>query len=305
MSTTYLPYHDARRTPIPLGATPRRLRTPPRPGNAAALIAQMLGDLQDVTEAEGARPSTLTQAAALCGFCPITWAAWSAAASSPTTVGCMRRASAPATSLAVRDARRAYATSTARSMIQLPTLVPSEAITGQEATMSTSKTAWHQVRGKWTRSLGERGVIRLFQKRRGGMFYREVWVAGTGKTLASLGTRIAARRSCWDARSWRAAPSGALRAPYAPHTRRPLETVPDRVRIVPRNKSNTRRDNAIHAQILIAVLGEACDVRSLTARDQAAYTKRRLAGGSAAERRRDHAGSDRQCVGRPGMSTRC
>jgi len=57
--------------------------------------------------------------------------------------------------------------------------------------MATSKrrTEWHQVKGKWTRSLGERGLrVRLFQKRREGPFYRAVWVPGRGRNQAPLGT---------------------------------------------------------------------------------------------------------------------
>ena len=41
---------------------------------------------------------------------------------------------------------------------------------------------WHQVDGKWSCSLGERGIrIRLFENRRGGVFYRAVWQTGRGK----------------------------------------------------------------------------------------------------------------------------
>ena len=49
---------------------------------------------------------------------------------------------------------------------------------------------WHQTDGKWTRSLGERGMrVRLFQKRRNGTFYRAVWVRGRGHDRACLHTR--------------------------------------------------------------------------------------------------------------------
>src|SRR2546425_3422305 len=49
---------------------------------------------------------------------------------------------------------------------------------------------WHQVHGRWTRSLGERGMrVRLFEKRRNGTFYRTAWIPGRGRDHASLKTR--------------------------------------------------------------------------------------------------------------------
>ena len=51
------------------------------------------------------------------------------------------------------------------------------------------RNGWHQVNGKWTRSLGERGSrVRLFEKRRNGLFYREVWIPGDGYNRACLHT---------------------------------------------------------------------------------------------------------------------
>src|SRR5437870_12099798 len=49
---------------------------------------------------------------------------------------------------------------------------------------------WHQVHGRWTRSLGERGLrVRIFEKRRNGTVYRTTWVPGRGRDHASLKTR--------------------------------------------------------------------------------------------------------------------
>jgi hypothetical protein len=40
---------------------------------------------------------------------------------------------------------------------------------------------WRRVKGKWMRSLGDRGMrIRLFQKRPDGMFYRAVSIPAGG-----------------------------------------------------------------------------------------------------------------------------
>ena len=53
---------------------------------------------------------------------------------------------------------------------------------------------WHQVHGRWTRSLGERGMrVRIFEKRRNGTFYRTTWVPGRGRDHAII-RAVAGRR---------------------------------------------------------------------------------------------------------------
>jgi integrase len=53
----------------------------------------------------------------------------------------------------------------------------------------TGPDEWHEVNGKWTLSLGERGMrVRLFQKRKGGVFFRATWIAGAGRDQLSLAT---------------------------------------------------------------------------------------------------------------------
>ena len=53
------------------------------------------------------------------------------------------------------------------------------------------RTEWTRNKsGGWTRSLGERGMrVRLFENRRGGVFYRQVWVPGVGRSVQSLRTK--------------------------------------------------------------------------------------------------------------------
>jgi integrase len=140
---------------------------------------------------------------------------------------------------------------------------------------------WHQVNGKWTRSLGERGMrVRLFEKRRNGTFYRTTWVRGRGRDHASLRTRDrneAERlgrmllgellRQEQTTKSQRLT-LGALWQRYETECATYLD-----------NKVDTRRDDAARAKTLLAFFGEQCDVRTLTARDQAAYAARRKAGG--------------------------
>src|SRR5580658_474157 len=60
-----------------------------------------------------------------------------------------------------------------------PTPGPWRAASDAEVTMATNN-GWRKVRGRWTRSLGMRGLrVRLFENR-SGMFYRDVWVPGEG-----------------------------------------------------------------------------------------------------------------------------
>src|SRR2546428_824058 len=140
---------------------------------------------------------------------------------------------------------------------------------------------WHQVHGRWTRSLGERGMrVRIFEKRRNGTFYRTTWVPGRGRDHASLGTRdrneaerlgrmllAELLRQEETTRSERLT-LGALWKRYETECATYLD-----------NKASTRRDDAARVRLLLAFFGEQCDVRTLTARDQSAYAACRKAGG--------------------------
>lgn len=140
---------------------------------------------------------------------------------------------------------------------------------------------WHQTNGMWTRSLGERGTrVRLFQKRPNGMFYREVWIPGRGRNQATLLTRDRHEAE----RLGKALLAALLRddQPIGP-TRLTLgalwrQYARDCVTYLD-NKLRTRRDDEGRARILLAVFGEECEVTTLSAKDQAAYTARRKAGG--------------------------
>ena len=143
------------------------------------------------------------------------------------------------------------------------------------------RNGWHQVNGKWTRSLGERGCrVRLFQKRRTGVFYREVWIAGEGSDRKSLhtGNRDVAERLGKEllANLMRGEEIevtgtltlGQLWERYRTECSAHLD-----------NKRRTQQDYVSRASVLIGFFGEHCDVRSLGERDQAAFVRKRLAGG--------------------------
>ena len=76
--------------------------------------------------------------------------------------------------------------------IQVPTLESSGA-DGKEGAMpprSIRRSGWKKKDGRWTCSLGSRGMrVRLFQNRRDGPFYRAMWIPGVGRDVASLQTK--------------------------------------------------------------------------------------------------------------------
>lgn len=129
---------------------------------------------------------------------------------------------------------------------------------------------WHQVKGKWARSLGERGMrVRLFQKRRDGTFYRTVWIPRRGRDHESMMTRDRSEAE----RLGRLLLSELLRQEEA--------TLPGRLTLGALwnrykhecaafldNKPDSRRDDESRARVLLALFGERCQVRTLTARDQ-------------------------------------
>src|SRR6266516_181503 len=139
---------------------------------------------------------------------------------------------------------------------------------GGETPMATRnrRNEWHQVHGRWTRSLGERGMrVRIFEKRRKGTFYRTTWVPGRGRDHASLGTRdrneaerlgrmllAELLRQEETTRSERVT-LGALWKRYETECATYLD-----------NKASTRRDDAARVKVLLAFFGEHCDVRTLT-----------------------------------------
>src|SRR6185503_17007416 len=74
-------------------------------------------------------------------------------------------------------------------MIRVPMLGPFSTDREGATMRKATKEGWKLVGGKWTRSLGMRGArVRLFQRRSGTTFYRDVWVRGKGRDIKSLNT---------------------------------------------------------------------------------------------------------------------
>ena len=140
---------------------------------------------------------------------------------------------------------------------------------------------WRQVNGKWTRSLGSRGTrIRIFEKRRGGIFFRDVWVSGRGKNRKSLGTtdrqeadHLGRQLLVALLRHEQVVATGAL-------TLRHLwERYSKESPAFLDNTLRTQREEKAHVEVLTAFFGGGCCVRDLTEADAAAYTAKRRQGG--------------------------
>ena len=144
------------------------------------------------------------------------------------------------------------------------------------------RNGWHQIKGRWARTLGDRGLrVRLFQMRKSGTFYRDVWLPGRGKDRKCLHTNDRAEAEKLG-RALIAARIGEEQRGPAPGVLT-LGALWDRYRQDCQgfldNAQLTRKDTEARARILLAHFGEACDVRKLSADDQASYTAARRAGG--------------------------
>lgn len=149
------------------------------------------------------------------------------------------------------------------------------------ATRKPSRTEWRLIKGKWTRSLGNRGArVRLFQKRSGGQFYRSVW----SPRASVFDRRCLGTSDRYEAEKiGRELLAGLLRdeAITASGTL-PLVRLWERyAREFPLLQSNAaaRKDAEGRVQVLLGHFGAECNVRDLTESDQSAFVTRRLAGG--------------------------
>ncbi len=179
---------------------------------------------------------------------------------------------------------RAVALPTGRHWHMIPPPMPGlfELAVSNPLEARMTNRGWHQIDGRWSCSLGERGIrIRLFENRRGGVFYRAVWQAGRGKNRRSLGTtdRKEAERQgkalLATLRQGEASAIAQQRLTLGELWERYSKTCPAYLG----HTRGARVDAATRAGILVAYFGEHCDVRSLDADDVAAYAKARQAGG--------------------------
>jgi integrase len=141
---------------------------------------------------------------------------------------------------------------------------------------------WRRTKkGTWTLSLGRRGHrVRLFEKEKGGMIYREVQLTGGKKTRASLETRDRAVAE----KKGREIMAGLLTG-NVPSDSGPIRLSELCRRFVEEcamfldNKPHTQADYKGRMVVLRAALGDRRDVRALTEHDVRHYEARRRAGG--------------------------
>src|SRR5665213_477858 len=149
------------------------------------------------------------------------------------------------------------------------------------ATRKSRRTEWHQLGGMWTRTFGDRGTrVRLFQRRRDGVFWRDVWLPGGTRSRKSLGT---ADRH--EAERLGKALLSALLKDETPITTGPItlaqlwERYQTEASLFIDNKPLTKLNAECRVAVLLGFFGADRDVRSLTALDQEAYSVKRRGGG--------------------------
>jgi integrase len=146
----------------------------------------------------------------------------------------------------------------------------------------TRRDQWRLTKtGTWTVSLGTRGQrVRLFQKRKDGVYYREVHQPGAGKDRRSLETRDRAEAE----RLGRQIVAGLMIgvAPKVASVIRLGELADAFVSESPMfldNAEHTKADQRTRIAVLRSVIGNERDVRTLTENDVRQYEARRKTGG--------------------------
>jgi len=149
------------------------------------------------------------------------------------------------------------------------------------ATNRTRRSEWHQKGGKWALSLGVRGTrVRLFEKEKGGVFYRATWVPGSGRDVRSLGTRDRAEAERLGRQLLAALLVGRPSPTAGPVRLGDLVTRYQREAAAYRdNKPRTREEDRVRLQMLVESLGVARDVRTITPDAWGDHARRRRAGG--------------------------
>jgi len=148
--------------------------------------------------------------------------------------------------------------------------------------MSVSKVCWRKTKhGLWTCSLGQRGCrVRIFEKRLNGQYYREVWRSGSGRSTRCLGTANRREAERLGRELLKALLTGAAAIGQGPLrlgnlVRMYLTESPSHLD----NTSSSQADARARSQTLLGFFGSECDVSRLEAKDQAAFSAARLAGG--------------------------
>ena len=141
---------------------------------------------------------------------------------------------------------------------------------------------WHLSNGKWSRSLGDgRGArVRLFQRTKDGSFYRDVYLPGMTRDRKCIDTTDRDHAERMGRLFLAALLKGEQEVRSGVVSLRLLwERYSVECSAYLDNTETTRKDGEARASLLVSYFGAHCDVRDLTASDQAAYSAKRLAGG--------------------------
>ena len=146
---------------------------------------------------------------------------------------------------------------------------------------SNERSTWHRVDGRWSISLGMRGVrVRLFENR-SGVFYRDVWINGK-KNRRSLNTRSRDEAL----RLGKLLLAELLRGPQTsaslPLTLGSLwDCFQTQCAQWLDNNHRSQKDDRHRADVLVAYFGKQLEVSSLTPDAVVGYQNKRMAGGIA------------------------
>lgn len=149
------------------------------------------------------------------------------------------------------------------------------------ATRRPKRHEWRRTKkGTWTCSLGKRGLrVRLFEKRKDGMFYRATWIPGKGRSIAPLHTFDRSEAERLGTKLLGAMLQGVSPEQGPVHLGELWSRFESDNGEFLNNKPRTRADAEMRARVLKAYFGEDFDVRHLTSRHQHEYTQARQRGG--------------------------
>jgi hypothetical protein len=141
---------------------------------------------------------------------------------------------------------------------------------------------WRRTKnGTWTLSLGHRGYrVRLFEKEKDGVIYREVQLPGGRKDRRSLGTRDKARAEELGHAIMASLMTGNMPSDCGPIRLSELcRRFAEECAMFLDNKPHTQGDYRTRMLVLCASLGEGRDVKTLSEHDVRHYEVRRRNGG--------------------------
>ena len=129
------------------------------------------------------------------------------------------------------------------------------------------RTDWHQSeKGCWSLSLGERGCrVRVTQRAPGGVFFRETWIEGRGRNMASLHTTDREEAKQRAEAFYLALSAGDQPPRFSPLTLGGLWERYQREAVAYRELTErTRKQRDSHARLLLSAFGSDKVVEYLT-----------------------------------------